>query len=76
MMFTTKDRDNDEAASNYNCATKYKSGLWYKTCFSSNLNGEYRTASYIGVFGINWYRWKNDWRSMKKVEMKTRPTAF
>jgi len=37
MTFTTTDNDNDKP-DHYNCATKYKSGWWYKACYSININ--------------------------------------
>ena len=36
MMFSTPDNDNDRAGDN--CAAKYKSGNWYKSCHTININ--------------------------------------
>ena len=41
MMFTTRDRDNDQN-SGVNCASDWHSGgWWYRGCTSINLNGNY-----------------------------------
>ena len=73
MKFTTKDRDNDQL-DGQNCAVTYQGAWWYKYCHYSNLNGLYLTST--SPKGINWYHWKHDRRSMKKTEMKMRPTRF
>ncbi|XP_060569084.1 angiopoietin-related protein 7-like [Ruditapes philippinarum] len=65
MMFSTFDRDNDKYDSN--CAVKYHGAWWYKSCFYSNLNGQYSEKSNKG---IRWHKWK--YSSLKKVEMKFR----
>jgi len=36
VKFSTPDNDNDKWAGN--CAARYKSGWWYKTCYSININ--------------------------------------
>ena len=61
MAFTTKDRDNDKEKS-YNCAVSYRGAWWYKTCFSSNLNGNYGDSSY--------YYW---YSGLLGSEMKLKP---
>lgn len=38
MKFTTKDSDNDRNGGN--CATTYKGAWWYKSCYTTNLNGK------------------------------------
>ena len=75
MMFTTKDRDNDKS-SWPNCAKQWKGAWWYNDCHKSHLNGQYLKANATTWAGINWYHFKNDRRSFKKTEMKTRPTHF
>ncbi|KAL9972078.1 hypothetical protein ACROYT_G018318 [Oculina patagonica] len=62
MAFPTKDQDNDKQAS-YNCAVNYKGAWWYKSCYSSNLNGNYGDSNY-------------DWSwSLKGSEMKLKPKS-
>jgi hypothetical protein len=74
MKFSTYDRDNDQWSSN--CAVDSQGAWWYKTCQYSNLNGRYLKAGERSDKGMNWSHWKNDRRSMKKSEMKIRPTGF
>jgi ficolin len=74
MNFTTYDRDNDQWGSN--CAVSYQGAWWYKSCHHSNLNGLYLKAGEKSPNGMKWYYLKNDNRSMKKSEMKIRPTGF
>jgi hypothetical protein len=74
MKFTTKDKDNDQPG--WNCAVSRKGAWWYNYCAYSNLNGQYLKAGERSSSGITWYHWKNDNRSMKKTEMKTRPAQF
>ena len=40
MMFSTKDKDNDNAKSE-NCATRWTGGWWYNNCHHTNLNGQF-----------------------------------
>ena len=74
MKFSTYDRDNDHASGN--CASYHKGAWWYDFCRISNLNGLYLKAGERSYKGMNWRDWKNDWRSMKKTEMKIRPAKF
>ena len=69
MKFTTKDRDNDQH-SHANCASSSKGAWWYKHCYYSNLNGLYLKIGDKSTKGITWKTWRNDYRSMKKTEMK------
>ncbi|XP_028413252.1 microfibril-associated glycoprotein 4-like [Dendronephthya gigantea] len=68
MQFSTK--DNDQSA---NCATRFKGAWWYKKCHHSNLNSLYLGAGQSRETGMNWFYWKNSWRSMKKTQMKICP---
>jgi len=71
MAFTTKDRDNGRYSSN--CAVRYTGAWWYKSCYNSNLNGQY-LGNKGGDRGILW----NSFRyplSLKLTEMKLRPSS-
>ena len=77
--FSTFDVDNDDNPGG-NCANSYHGGWWYGRCHHSNLNGiYYQGGDYTGasdrVDGVEWYHWKLRFYSMKKVEMKIRPTS-
>ena len=47
---------------------------WYKHCHYSNLNGLYYGAADGRGDGIKWHNWHG--YSMKKAQMKTRPSQF
>ncbi|XP_060600370.1 fibrinogen-like protein 1 [Ruditapes philippinarum] len=71
MMFSTYDRDHDKSSSN--CAERWHGAWWYNRCHYSNFNGQYYNQhGKIYSTGINWYHWKNNHYSLKKVEMKFR----
>ena len=75
MAFTTKDSDND--ITSFNCAQIYKGGWWYGNCHYSNLNGVYHHGNHKSYGdGVNWYHWKGHYYSLKKTEMKIRPSGF
>ncbi|EDO35474.1 predicted protein [Nematostella vectensis] len=65
--FSTKGRDND--AYGRNCAADYKGAWWFKSCYNSHLNGEYRTSG-------DAVAWNAFSISLKRSEMKIRPTDF
>ena len=69
--FSTYDRDHD--SSNGSCAQTDHAGWWFAKCSWANPNGRYKHGDAIGLDGITWYYWKNDYRSLKKAEMKIRP---
>ena len=71
--FSTKDRDND--ANSSNCASVYTGAWWYKSCYDSNLNGQYMNGK-IDVKGMAWNHWKKNHNSVKRSEMKIRPKDF
>ena len=72
MQFSTKGRDNDNAVGN--CAMGYKGGWWYNACHDSNLNGRYVKGNHsTHADGVNWYRWKSNYYSVKRAEMKIKP---
>ncbi|XP_076063342.1 microfibril-associated glycoprotein 4-like isoform X2 [Oratosquilla oratoria] len=71
--FTTYDNDNDVDTGN--CAVKFSGAWWYKSCHGSNLNGKYlkgTTESYAD--GVAWTQWKGYYYSLRKTEMKIRPS--
>ncbi|KAJ8033297.1 Tenascin-N [Holothuria leucospilota] len=42
------DRDNDLPLFT-NCAVRHSGGWWFKSCYSSNLNGEYGRQDETGI---------------------------
>lgn len=70
MQFTTYDSDNDEGEYADNCAMAWHGAWWYKVCHNSNLNGRYKFDSAEGADGVTWLYWRNEHRSLKRVEMK------
>ena len=74
MKFSTNDRDNDANVAGDSCAESWKGSWWYKNCYHSNLNGRYLGAGKTGGDGIRWDKWQT--QSLKKTEMKVRPSHF
>ncbi|CAL4061335.1 unnamed protein product [Meganyctiphanes norvegica] len=76
-LFSTFDRDNDEAPECCPCAPAYGGGWWFYSCFESNLNGEYHTDPKENDYyrGIIWELWLGDY-SLKATEIKIRPSSF
>ncbi|CAF3702968.1 unnamed protein product [Adineta steineri] len=74
MKFTTNDRDNDHSTRYGNCAQTYKGAWWYYDCHTVNPNGQ-RKNNNLGE-GINWQTWHGWTYSLKKIEMKIRPSNF
>ncbi|XP_071500748.1 microfibril-associated glycoprotein 4-like [Diadema antillarum] len=73
VKFSTPDNDNDRAGGH--CARIYKSGWWFSSCDAkTNLNGHYLDGGVIDQQGIIWKTWKNNFYSMKRTEMKVRPS--
>jgi hypothetical protein len=76
MAFTTRDVDND-MNNERNCAVKFKGAWWYRHCHASNLNGFYHLGPHTSDGdGVNWKDWKGNHYSLKKTEMKLRPSEF
>ena len=72
LNFTTFDEDND-LATDGNCAITYKGAWWYNGCHSSNLNGRYLSGHHTSFAdGTNWSIWKGHRYSLKTTEMKLR----
>ena len=70
-MFTTFDKDHDEASSN--CAEKFSGGWWFRNCKFANLNGLYYSTNPItDKDGIDWKDWRGNEYSLKTTEMKIR----
>ena len=73
MEFSTKDRDNDKWDNN--CATQYHGAWWYNSCHYSNLNGEYLNGlNKLSTSGVAWLHFNGDYYSIRKAEIKVRPT--
>ncbi|XP_037051835.1 microfibril-associated glycoprotein 4-like [Bradysia coprophila] len=80
-MFTTTDKHNDGYV--FNCATRFKSAWWFRSCFFVNLNGiwmsKHRSLASRGSQspdnqnGVNYRQaFNDDFYSLKSVEMKVR----
>uniref|UniRef100_A0A1I8J5Q9 Fibrinogen C-terminal domain-containing protein n=1 Tax=Macrostomum lignano TaxID=282301 RepID=A0A1I8J5Q9_9PLAT len=71
MQFSTKDADHD--ISTDNCATIYKGAWWFRGCFDTHPNGEYKDASAaIGgahAEGVIWSFNFGFYFSLKEFEM-------
>lgn len=76
-LFSTVDRDNDEAPECCPCAPAYGGGWWFYSCFESNLNGDYFTNPKENDYyrGIVWELWLGDY-SLRATEIKIRPASF
>lgn len=74
--FSTADHDVD-LVRDQNCAVRYKGGWWYTTCHNTNLNGLYHFVGEHESFadGINWYKWRGFYYSLRFAEMKIRPIS-
>ena len=72
MMFTTKDRDND-VDSTKNCAVRYTGAWWHNYCLCANPNGLYQGGGHAQ--GVVWSSFRGYDYSLKRIEMKCRPTT-
>ena len=75
-QFSTKDRDND--ADGKHCSQTYKGAWWYYFCHRSGLNGRYLNGPYKSskADGVIWTTFRGLQNSLKKTEMKIRPSNF
>ena len=75
MSFSTKDRDNDGYFQS--CASYCRGAWWYKSCYYSNLNGQYADGTYDRTGGadgnmMSWVRLSKRQNSIIYSEMKVR----
>ncbi|VDI45837.1 Hypothetical predicted protein, partial [Mytilus galloprovincialis] len=75
MKFSTFDRDND-IHSTKNCAEFHGGAWWYRSCYSSNLNGKYLPGrvdySVSGDKSVVWRYWHGDYYGLKSTKMMIR----
>ena len=71
MAFSTKDRDNN--IDSRNCAVDYNGAWWYKSCYRSNLNGNYLGNKHDDRGAVR-YHFRSH-LSLKFTEMKLRPSS-
>ena len=70
MKFTTKDQDNDRGGKN--CAIEYKGAWWFNGCMDCDLNGPYRKSAVKSPVVVGWYKFGNEWISLKSARMMIR----
>ena len=73
MKFSTKDLDNDTWGKN--CAVEFKGGWWFYGCIDCNLNGPYHKSAVKSPVVVGWYKFGNEWTSLKSAKMMIRPNA-
>ena len=73
-FFSTKDRHNGNVGRT-NPAHYQKGGWWYPSVSESNLNGLYLGMTRNPI-GMVWSEWTGRYQSLKRSEMKLRPSAF
>ncbi|CAG2242706.1 Ficolin-1-A,Angiopoietin-1,Fibrinogen C domain-containing protein 1,Ryncolin-1,Tenascin-N,Angiopoietin-related protein 7,Ficolin-3,Fibrinogen C domain-containing protein 1-B,Fibroleukin,Fibrinogen-like protein 1,Ficolin-1,Angiopoietin-4,Tenascin-R,Ryncolin-2,Techylectin-5B,Fibrinogen C domain-containing protein 1-A,Fibrinogen-like protein A,Ryncolin-3,Angiopoietin-2,Ficolin-2,Tenascin,Techylectin-5A,Ryncolin-4 [Mytilus edulis] len=70
-LFSTPDQDND--ASESNCADSNKGGYWYYKCYHSNLNGAYfKGETKMKYKGMVWPCWRGYSYSLKSTTLMIR----
>ena len=75
FRFSTKDKYLDTFSGH--CAQMYEGAWYYTTCHNSNLNGLYLRGNHTSYAdGIEWALWKGQFYSLKKRQMKIRPTKY
>ena len=71
--FSTKDQDNDTWAKN--CVAVYQGGWWFDDCHYCNFNGPYHKSAVKSGTSVGWYRFGNEWISLKSARMMIRSKA-
>ena len=74
LFFSTKDRNNFPFLGT-NFALQYKGGWWYSNNPGSNLNGRY-LGNRKDEQGMFWKPWRRRHLSLKRSEMKIRPSSL
>ena len=72
--FSTPDWDIDNSRGN--CAVSHQGSWWFNNCYYSNLNGVYYHGKTTAGKGILWIHWKGNAYSLKRTEMKIRPSRW
>ena len=70
MEFSTSDNDND--ASDGNCAATYGGGNWWAACGSNNINGKYGGNGDIG----NEFMWWQSFNDVSTMSLKSVTLMF
>ena len=77
MKFSTPDADHDQWSEG-NCAADHLGGWWYRSCDTSNLNGQYLSGHLPPQFeyrGMYWYDYRGPLYSLMRSRMMIRPVA-
>ena len=75
MYLSTKDTDND-ASESRNCGAEFKGVWWYNGCHAININRYYYQEGKPVTYatGVIWYKFGGSNSSLKKTDIKIRPT--
>ena len=77
MKFSTVDVDNDMWVDG-SCARSHVGGWWYRSCDTSNLNGQYLNGNLPSEFeykGMYWYDYRGPLYSLLRAKMMIRPAG-
>ena len=74
QSFSTRDQDHDINDVGH-CAVFYSGAWWYADCHAANLNGLYMGPNQTDAKGMVWHYWENNWKVLKRSEMKIRRTG-
>lgn len=76
MMFSTPDQDND-MASDRNCASHWRTAGWFNNCFHANPNGPYTDSEKNEPNKyIQWYDRKRSYIPLKTITLMIRPETW